>query len=71
MREFSVEKSGLGKFNLKSKLAEFWEEEDGMGVVEIVLIIIVLVGLVVLFKDKITSIVNVILSKMTTQIKQI
>ncbi len=71
MREFSVEKSGLGKFNLKGKLAEFWEEEDGMGVVEIVLIIIVLVGLVVLFKDKITSIVNVILSKMTTQIKQI
>jgi len=86
MKEFIVEKSGLGKFNvekfnvkksgvekfdLKKKLAEFWEEEDGMGVVEIVLIIIVLVGLVVLFKDKITSIVNVILSKMTTQIKQI
>jgi len=73
MRELSVKKSGLEKFNLKlkNKLAEFWKEEDGMGVVEIVLIIIVLVGLVVLFKDKITSIVNVILSKMTTQIKQI
>lgn len=56
---------------IKNKICAFWLEEDGMGVVEVVLIIIVLVGLVVLFRDKITSIVNTILSKMTTQIKQI
>jgi Sec-independent protein translocase protein TatA len=39
--------------------------------VEIVLIIIVLVGLVILFKDKITSLVETLLSKMTSQAKQI
>ncbi len=58
-------------FDIKNRVAAFFAEEDGMGVVEVVLIIIVLVGLVILFKDKITSIVNTILSKMTTQIKQI
>jgi Sec-independent protein translocase protein TatA len=47
------------------------EDESGMGVVEIVLIIIVLVGLVILFKDKITSLVETLLSKMTSQAKQI
>lgn len=52
-------------------LKNFITEEDGMEVVEIVLIIIVLVGLVLLFKEKITGIVKTILSKMTSQIKQI
>lgn len=61
----------IKNFDIKKRIAAFFKEEDGMGVVEVVLIIIVLVGLVVLFKDKITAIVNTILSKMTTQIKQI
>lgn len=47
------------------------EDEDGMGVVEIILIIIVLIGLVVIFKRQITSLVNSILSKMTSQANQI
>ena len=38
-----------------------------MGVVEVVLITIVLVGLVVIFKKQITSLVNTILSKMSSQ----
>lgn len=71
VKKSNIKKSNIRKFDIRGKAAAFWEEEDGMGVVEVVLIIIVLVGLVVLFKDKITSIVNVILSKMTTQIKQI
>lgn len=53
------------------KIHMFWKEEDGMGVVEVVLIIIVLVGLVVLFKKQITSLVSTILSKMASQAKQI
>lgn len=56
---------------IKSEVKNFWLDESGMGVVEIVLIIIVLVGLVALFKNKIEEIVNTILSKMTTKIKQI
>ncbi len=56
---------------VKKWMKDFWSEEDGMGVVEIVLIIIVLVGLVALFKDQIESIVKTVLSKMSTKIKQI
>ena len=37
---------------------EFWNEEDGIGVVEIILILVVLLALVLLFKDKVTGIVN-------------
>ena len=46
---------------------KFWNEEDGMGVVEIVLITVVLIGLVIIFKSQITSLVNKLLSKMTSQ----
>ena len=41
---------------------KFWNEEDGMGVVEIVLITVVLIGLVIIFKSQITSLVNKLLS---------
>ena len=53
------------------KIKNFWDDESGMGVVEVVLIIIVLVGLVMLFKKQITSHVNMLLSKMSSQAKQI
>lgn len=42
-------------------------EEDGMGTVEIILIIVVLVGLVLIFKDQITAIVESIFAKITKQ----
>ena len=54
-----------------NKIKNFWDDESGMGVVEVVLIIIVLVGLVMLFKKQITSLVNMLLSKMSSQAKQI
>ena len=50
---------------------QFIKEEDGMGTVEVILIIVVLVGLVVIFKEKITEIVNSIFSKITNQTKKI
>lgn len=56
---------------LKDTFKKFLTDESGMGVVEIVLIIIVLVGLVVIFKKQITSLVNSILAKMTSQANQI
>ena len=42
-----------------------------MVTVEVILIIVVLVGLVVIFKEKITEIVNSIFSKITSQTKKI
>ena len=53
------------------KIKNFWDDESGMGVVEVVLIIIVLVGLGMLFKKQVTSLVNMLLSKMSSQAKQI
>ncbi len=39
-------------------LKEFWSNEDAIGVVEIILILVILIALVLIFKDKITTIVN-------------
>ena len=45
----------------------FLQEEDGVGVVEIILILVVLISLVIIFKDQLTSLVESILSKITKQ----
>lgn len=42
-------------------------EEDGMGVVEVILIIVVLIGLVIIFKDQITTVVNNIFDAITSK----
>ena len=42
-------------------------EEEGMGTVEVILIIVVLVGLVVVFKKQITEIVSDLFDKITKQ----
>lgn len=52
-------------------LMNFLKEEDGMGTVEIVLIIVVLIALVALFKDAIKSVVSTILSKIKTNANKI
>lgn len=50
------------------KLARrFWEEEDALGTVELILIIVVLISLVMIFKKQLTSLVNTILSKIVSQ----
>lgn len=36
----------------------FIKDESGAGVVELILIIVVLIGLVLIFKDQITNLVN-------------
>ncbi|MEE3420546.1 MAG: Flp1 family type IVb pilin [Lachnospiraceae bacterium] len=45
----------------------FRREEDGVAVVEIVLILVVLIALVIIFKDQITGLLNTILSKVKSQ----
>lgn len=41
-----------------NQIKKFLEEEDGIGVVEIILILVILIGLVIIFKDEITKIVK-------------
>ncbi len=60
----------MGNDKLKS-FRQFLTEEDGMGTVEVILIIVVLVGLVIIFKEKITEVVNSIFTKITNQTKKI
>lgn len=45
----------------------FWAEEDGIGVVEIILILVVLIGLVVIFKSQLNGLVKSIFGKITKQ----
>ena len=49
-------------------LKQFLREEDGMGVVEVILIIVVLIGLVIIFRTQLTSIVNTIFSKINSKV---
>ena len=39
-------------------IKDFWENEEAIGVVEIILILVILIALILLFKNKITEIVN-------------
>lgn len=46
---------------------EFVVSEEGIGVVEVILILVVLIGLVVIFKNQLTSLVSSIFKKITSQ----
>lgn len=46
-------------------LREFIRDEDGVGVVEIILILVVLIGLVLIFKKQLTNLVNDIFNTIT------
>lgn len=55
----------------KKGIKEFLVEEDGMGTVELILIIVVLIGLVIIFKEQLNDLVNDIFDKITKQAKKI
>lgn len=52
-------------------LKEFAANEDGVGVIEVVLILVVLIGLVIIFKTQITQLLNNIFTQITTQSKKV
>lgn len=56
---------------MKNKIVKafknFWKEEDGMGSVEVILIVVILIGLVVLFKDTIEPIIKNAIKSIKTQ----
>ena len=51
----------------KKTFRNFLREEDGLGPVEVILIIVVLIGLVIIFKTQLTQIVNNIFEKISSQ----
>lgn len=40
------------------ELKAFWKEEEGVGIVEIILILVILIGLVLIFKEEIGKIID-------------
>ena len=52
---------------LKHRVREILEIKDGVGVVEIILILVVLISLVVIFKSQLTSLVETIFEKITSE----
>ena len=43
------------------------KEEKGIGVVEVILILVLLIGLVIIFKSQLTSLVQTIFQKITSE----
>ena len=56
-----------GFAEIKSRIRNVLSGEEGMGTVEVILIILVLIGLVIIFKNQLTSLVQTIFSKITSQ----
>ena len=59
-----------GKKMLKT-WKDFLKEEEGMGTVEVILIIVVLISLVMIFKEQLTKLVESIFEKIVKQANKI
>lgn len=53
---------------LQKNINDFKNNQDGIGSIEMVLILLVLVGLIVVFRENILNIIDSIFDKITTQI---
>jgi len=56
---------------IKQKIKNFIEEEDGIGTVEMILILVVLIGLVVIFKEQLNSLVESLFKTINAKAKSI
>lgn len=56
-----------GKEKGMEHIQEFLEDESGAGVVEIILVLVVIIGIVIIFKKQLTNLVNSIFSKIVSQ----
>ncbi|WP_145050559.1 MULTISPECIES: Flp1 family type IVb pilin [Paenibacillus] len=52
---------------INSKVNGFWKEEDGLGTLELILIIGVIIIIALIFKDKISELVKDLLGKVDTK----
>ena len=50
-----------------SKASDFMDDESGMGTIEIVLILVVLIGLVIVFKGQINSLLSSVFGEINSQ----
>lgn len=52
-------------------LKKFWEEEDGMGTIEMILIIVIIIALVIIFRTKLSSLINTLFTRINKDIKEV
>ena len=57
--------------NLRNEIGSFLREEDGVGVIELVLILVVLIGLVIVFKKQINTLLENIFKQINSQSKEV
>ncbi len=57
--------------NQMREVMDFLQEEDGVGVIEIVLILVVLIGLVIVFKGQINKLLEDIFKQINSQSKEV
>ena len=55
----------------KEMIRGMLEEEDGVGVIEVVLILVALIGLVIIFKEQITKLLENIFKEVNSQSKEV
>lgn len=56
---------------MKQELREFFCQEDGVGVIELVLVLVVLIGLVIIFKEQINKLLENIFKEINNQAKEV
>ncbi len=61
----------MKRWNVKGELQSFFIEEDGVGVIEIVLILVVLIGLVIIFKKQINTLLDNIFKQINSKSKEV
>lgn len=57
--------------NTEKRKGRFWQNNAGVGVVEIILILVVLIALVLIFKDQLTAIVEKAMSALEKSVDRI
>jgi len=55
----------------EENMKEFLLDEDGMGTIELVLILVVLIGLVIIFKGQIRGLLNTIFGEIESQTEEV
>ena len=56
---------------LKKEIIAFWNDEEGVTVIEIVLILVVVIGLVLIFKSQINTLLNNLFKQINSKSKEV
>lgn len=57
--------------SVNRQIRDFLREENGVGVIEVVLILVVLIGLVIIFKKQITTLLDNVFKEINSQSKEV